>query len=585
MAYAVFDGLNVCVGLGPDGSVVATSTNVGQLWNGSAFVTSPYLIGQHSATDQDSLQAALEAYGEAYVPPSADFVVDDLVMPANSKIHGTGLIRWLTSSTATRCISLQTNCVIQGVRFEPDVDTSVSKTILYGMTGSSNVGILDCVITGHLNGSFGAYEKLIYLEQGCLSPKIIRNKTQYGSEAIMASYCQKGIFQANEINAPAGAGFRFYGGKYNTIANNKVYGRNQHGSTYAGRTVAGQSTVAGVNFLTFGFLGSNRGIIGNIISGNEFYGISEEAIGLDTHGNVANDSAENPTLPVGTFQSLVFSGQNQVITLQEATTLGAGAAAATWAQQCYVIFLTGAAAGFMAPVISSTSSASANTATLTIPRNMGDLAASAGDKMLITYGIIDNIISDNIVRNSAVGVSLWGSCWNNLVDNNDLVVMDIGIQVAAVIGGAVVAGANADGTPKSPTLGYSGLNKIKGNGVRLQYDAQPSANTRGNAPIIAGTWAYGAPTAGLPGNLAIDVIDNTFCSARNALIGGSYATTNPGDVTISGGLLAGNRIVGGGVIAISKTDATMLGRNYKVASREDYNVAASSLNTNVVTAA
>lgn len=42
MAFAVFDGNNVCVGLSEVGSVVATAGNVGQRWNGSAWVGSFY---------------------------------------------------------------------------------------------------------------------------------------------------------------------------------------------------------------------------------------------------------------------------------------------------------------------------------------------------------------------------------------------------------------------------------------------------------------------------------------------------------------------------------------------------------------
>lgn len=84
MAYAVLDGRNICVGLSAVGSAVATALDVGKLWNGSAFVVSPYLAGQAEINQYASASALPSAAdfgvgvaqigGQSYVSDGADWV-------------------------------------------------------------------------------------------------------------------------------------------------------------------------------------------------------------------------------------------------------------------------------------------------------------------------------------------------------------------------------------------------------------------------------------------------------------------------------------------------------------------------------
>ncbi|QSB01977.1 hypothetical protein JWZ98_03175 [Methylomonas sp. EFPC1] len=554
--------------------------------NGAPAISdgSEWIIDAPLVKNESKLYAALTEYGAARIGHDADFVLDDFEMPADTKITGSGTIRWDGNNTISNCIKLNSRCGIQGVKFASNINDSKVKTVLYAKANATEAEFDRLRFDGLLSGNALSYEKFIYFEQGCTGAKVTNNRMKNGGEAIMGLNTQKSEFRGNVILSPAGAGFRFYGGKFNTVASNKVYGSNIHGTTYTGRTVANRSTICGINFLTFGFIGQNRGIVGNIITDNELYGISEESIGLDTHGNESADAAENPYVPIGTLQSVSLGTNQQTITIQEPTLKGGVAADSTWALQCYVIMLTGAAAGFIAPVISSTASASANTATITIPRNMGDLVAATGDKMLITYGIMDNVIGDNIIRNGCVGISLWGSCWGNNVDNNNVLCLETGLQIASVLGGSVVNGADSSGNPLSPTLGYSGLNNVRGNNVRMQYEGQPTANTRGNTPLALGTWAYGAPDTSLPSNLGTNIEGNTFISAKNAKVGGSHGSVDAGNKTAVGCRFDGNTIVGGGKFAMNKTDSMKIGKNFLVASREDYNVATSANNTNIIDA-
>ena len=542
-----------------------------------------------NVSNQVELQLALDTYGSANIPAGADFLVDNLIMPAGSTISGNGTLRYNTDNLATYSINVNSNCSITGIvfkRLQSTTALSAAKLILYTYTNADNVAYDNLRFVGELTAANKAFETFIFFEQHCTNMKVTRCNTLYGAFPIFGIDSKGGAFTNNYIKFPCSCGFKFFGCKYNKIIGNTVEGRNIHG-TLSVPTVTDQSTSAGINFLTFGFLGFNRGIVGNQIIGNLITGISEEGIGLDTHGSVGSDTAENQVLPVATVFSVAQSGSRQVITLQESTTTDSIAAGAGWAYQAYVIVLNGTAAGFMAPIIDSTASGSVNTATIVIPANIGTLGASSGDRIQITYGVIDNIVADNIVNETTTGISFWGSSWNNKVINNTIDAIDVGISIASVVGGVVTPNVG------NKTLSYSGLNTVSGNTIKLNFAYQGTSTTRGVTPLLLGAWCYGAPTSTIPFNIGTDILNNNMVSAKNVYIGGLIPSAldpgailqDPGASSVYGGRIAGNRITGGGVMAFNKTNLCFTGPNYKTTTREDFNAGASANNTTLTSAA
>lgn len=537
------------------------------------------LTGARDATTE--VRSMLDASGECYIPSGVRLLIDALDMPPGTKIHGPGVIVYKkTSSPSDVTISMLSGCTIDGVTFQPELAESIPRVVVRA-TGDNITISNNKFLSGFYSPSFVGYETWIKIELGAKYATVIGNRSSAGSIFLLGNGLSYGKFTDNIIVSPARA-MQFYGGKYNTVSRNKIYGRNKH---YAGDTGSDpQATVAGINFLTFGFLGTNRGIVGNIITDNEVYGVAEEAIGLDTHGNNANDAAEVGVLPVGTVASVAPSGNgNQIITLQEATLRDSGSISNGWANAAYVIALTGDAVGFIAPVVDSTASVIANTATLKIPRNMGDVALSPGDKILITYGIIGNVISNNIVRNSTSGISLWGSSWYNQVTGNNIEAISTGVQMASVVS-ATIPGLNENGTMKSGVCGYSGACTISGNVIRLSYESQPSGNARGVSPIVVGTWAYGTPAVAAQ-NPLMNVSSNMISSPKHTLVGSSRGTVDAGPSTVTAAVVCGNRLIGGGGVSLNRTDKCVIGPNYSGTGREDYRLSASAGNTSVTVAA
>jgi hypothetical protein len=534
------------------------------------------------ARNQSELKSILNAYGFVNIPKDADFLVDNLTIPNGSRIYGKGTIRWNSDSLNTPTLTMGSDCVIEGItmrRLQSSVIKSNAKIIINISGNSENITLDGIKFYADLDDSFTTYENFIFADQNCQNIIIKNCHGQYGGNSILliaASHCHV----INNFFKDGSNGIRFYGGKYNNVSYNKIIGRNVH-NTQALPSITGQSTLVGINFLTFGFLGAKTGIVGNQIIGNEIYGVSEEGIGLDTHGQVFANSVENKAMPVVTVNSIAQASNKQTITIQENTTVNGIPSVTGWADECYAVVLTGPAAGYMAPIItgSSTASDSPNTAAFIISDNNGILQVAAGDKILITYGIIDNIIANNVINSTTTGISLWGGCWRNQVSNNIISAIDIGIQVAEVLGGPVTPNVN------TYTISYSGINTIYNNIVTMEYKEQPNGVARGWSPLIVGVFAYGAPSAGINHHIGTEVTNNQIYSARNIIIGGQLpGFQDPGFLSIYGGRIANNKIMGGGKIAVNKTSNLFVGPNYLHVAREDYNIAASASNTALVVA-
>lgn len=560
-------------------SVTSVNSRTGAITILEADITSaiPRLT---SVTDQSTLLAALTNYGVAYLDGNADFVVDNLTMPSGSKIYGNGTIRWNSDSLATNTLIVQSNCTIEGITFRRLQSATIlsnAKVIIYTNPNSDNINFQNLTFIADLDLSYTTYENFMYFDQHCTAIRVKDCRSLYGGNVILAIDCKNSNFISNIFTSSSSAGFRFYGGKYNKIIGNKVDGRNVH-NTMGAPGIAGQSTQVGINFLSFGFLGANTGVIGNQIIGNEIYGVSEEGIGIDTHGQTFADTFESKVLPIATVYSITQSDNRQIITLQESTTVNGVPSSTGWADLCYMVVLTGDAVGYIAPIITglSTASGSTNTATIAISDANGIVPVANGDKLCITYGSIDNIISENRIDSTTTGISLWGSAWRNVISNNIVSAIDVGIQVAEVLGGPVTPNVN------TYTLSYCGLNTIHNNTISLSYATQPQSVSRGWTPLVVGVWAYGTVSNDVHHHVGTEITYNKIYSSRNAIIGGIILGMNdPGYLSIFGGILAHNRFLGGGGFAVNRTTNLHVGPNFLHLTKENYRVSASASNTSL----
>lgn len=564
--------------VGPNGQPVGAS---------SGMVDISKLAGVDPSGNNDSTAAvasALDQYGSIFIPLDARIKIDKLEMPPGSTISGPGKIVYVdTNNPDDKTIRMYSDCQIVGPTFVGPSDRSVPRYVVYSENGAENLAVMDCKFKGgvYAGQSFVGYERWVHMDQGAKSPKVVRNKFDWGAYPIFGVRTQDGIYDLNEINGSV-SGLTFYGGKYNKVRGNRINGRNVHYSADTGSNP--QSTITGILFLTYGFLTDQRGIIGNEICGNFVTGVAEEGIGLDVNGDSVGDSAENQVVPIATVQSVSNLGNGRRgVVIQEPTLVGGAVAPSNWANECYACVLTGAAVGTVMKVIASTSSSSANTATIVLARSPGDIPLAQGDKILLSYGILYNKINDNTILNTTTCISLFGSSWHNDVQDNTMRGISTGIQCGSVVAGLTV-GANAQGINLGGVQSYAGPTKIAGNTISLDYETQPLADSRGvnqeTGPIVVGTWAYGTPAVSNQ-NTGMQIKDNILIASRDSKLGGSFATADAGFSTMTGGVVSGNQYFGGGGLSIRRTLALNLGVNYAQYSREDYKAASSADNTNL----
>lgn len=527
---------------------------------------------------------ALNTYGTVIVAKDVKILVDLLDMPNGACIQGQGEVLYKdTANTGEYTIRLGSGSAVKGVTFRSQTQKSVNRIILWS-ANCERPQVHGCKFVGGLYAEQGyvGYETWVLFDQGASRPEVVGCDFAYGASAIFGIRTEGGRFDSNLIVGPTRC-ISMYGGKRNKVRANIIKGRNIHYPADEG--YAAQATVTGINFLTFGFLGVSKGIIGNEISGNHVSGISEEAIGLDTHGNNVFDAAENQILALTTLYTVATDGGQMVLTLTNATTQGGAAAPADWWDECYVNVLSGAAVGATAKIISGTTSAAANTAQLRIAGAQA-LALAPGDVIQISYGISFNSITGNTVEQSMTGILLWGSAWHNTIANNTIKAISRGVVVASVVAG-YIPGADAAGKSLGGTVGYSGPNRVHGNTIVMEYEGQPTDHIRAVmadcAPIVWGTWAYGTPSVAAHNPGAV-ITDNNIVSGRDCLIGGAlFATAQAGAITLDSPLVSGNRVFGGGSIAINNTRDAQVLNNYKGLIRQDYNKAASANNANLQT--
>jgi len=316
------------------------------------------------------------------------------------------------------------------------------------------------------------------------------------------------------------------------------------------------------------------------------YGITEEGISFDTSANIVENAPENYVLAIGTVQSVATSGVgNSIITLKEPTFQGGGSAAPNdWAVGYFIVGMNGLGVGYSAKVISSTSSTSANTATVTINQNSGVPPFVNGDKILVTCGVMFNEIIGNTVSQVTSGLILYGSSWFNRVEGNQVRAITTGIEVASIIAG-YLPGAQANGAPAigSGVQSYSGCCTITNNTVVLDFEGQPQNYARGvdapSGPITVGTWSYTGTPAVAAQNPGMSIKNNRFFGNRTSKIGGSFATQDSGNSSVTNPIVAWNESMGGSSIVLNKTAGAQVGWNFKNGVKENYQATGSANNT------
>jgi len=547
------------------------------------------ITGQRDATAQ--VLSVLEAEGHVYVPRGARVAIDQLVMPAGTVISGPGKIIYKTTANQDdNSIRLQSDCTVDGLTFEADGLESIPRKILYS-ANCENPTVANCKFNGQLvsSQSFVGFETWVYFDQNTTGHRCVHNTSRYGRYGTFSTAVSDGLYAGNRFFEPTASLMQFYGGKNNTVSENILRGRAKH---YTGDTPqlgdSAQGTVTGVNFLSLGFLGSRRGAHHNRIIGNHISGVTEEGIGFDAAANNAYNCPENFVLPVATVFEVNLDGQNALITIQEPTLQGGSAAPAGWADEFFVVAMTGDAVGYTAKIISATSSASANTVTLRVNLNAGFPPLATGDKLLITLGFMHNEILGNTITDTTTGISLYGSQWHNRAEGNIVRAITNGIQVGSIVS-VLVPGAQANGQPAvgAGVQAYSGCCAIVNNSCSMAFDNQPTAYDRGNTnvagPVTVGTWCYGAPAVAEQ-NPGMDISGNTFVAARDAVLGGSFATTSPGNSSLTRPIIANNKSLGGGGLALNRTTGAYVGPNFKNGVRENFAAGSSANNVGTVTA-
>jgi parallel beta-helix repeat protein len=567
-SYDRFNNYDDKVFFDKDNKIVGREGKVVEAGVGYSITSNPLVDPTGVADATAFMQDALAKNGTVSIPDDARIRLNMLDMPENTHIVGGGTIVY--GDETDYVVRVTTDSSIKGVSFETGVNRSVNRIVIWTANCQRPV-IEGCKFLGAFRPLDGGlnYERWITLDQNTKEASVRFNDVNCGGIGVLALRNTGSVITDNNFYFQRNA-VSFYGGVDNKVIKNTIIGRDVQYPGDIGNDA--YATVSGISFLSFGFLGTNRGVVGNIIADNIISGISEEAISLDCNGDSFTDTPENPYLPIGTAHASSTSGSRTTITIKEALV----GAPLDWWYNCYINVLTGSAAGATVKIMSGSASESIETSTLVIPSN-GGILLTDGDKFTVSYGIVYNQIRGNKISRSNTGICLWGSAWQNSVTNNQVKAMGMGICVATV---ASVAGE---------TAAYSGSNLIHGNTVIMEYEDAPIGSTKGtsadSSPITIGTWAYGTPTITAQ-NPGIMLTDNIIVSGKDCKIGGStFAIAAAGVSTVTGIVVQGNRSVGGGSFSVNYTDKTQIGRNYTGSGRLDYNTTSSGNNTNLATMA
>lgn len=424
--------VKVVYGAGPTvaaGSValkVPLSIEADVLSGGSSSSTSVVSFGADTtgvASAEQAFRSAVATGAHVYVPAGTfnlKSVTETIPLAAGQFLYGEGTI--LVSGAVSNgggVFTLSTRCRIYGLTFA--MDSSFSGKVFYTDAHQNHIRI-----EGNAFESVSTFGTSIYLEQIPRKMTIRNNRQTGGASFLLAVGPHECRIAGNTIEG-ASQSILCYGGSGNTVTGNVIDGG-----------------VSGILFLSFRQIGSNNLMRGNTVSANVVKNVSEEAISFDCAGNSPTTWPENGTQPILTVTSATNGASLTTVNFSETASLH-------FATSYVAVVLTGTAAGHVALIEASTASS------IQLPRSSGNIQAklSAGDKILVTTGAIQNTIVGNIAQGGTAGISLWGSAWHNVIDGNQTIDCYEGIAISSVVQ------KNASGN--AGVQAWSGFNTITNN--------------------------------------------------------------------------------------------------------------------------
>jgi len=272
---------------------------------------------------------------------------------------------------------------------------------------------------------------------------------------------------------------RAYGLVDSTISDNVVYGwrslliHGMKGCTIVNNTFGGYNDanpgITGICILSQ--LADNtpeeNSVINNIISNNIVQNVSEEGISFDCNGGSIAQRPQHPGKPLVKFYEKQTSSK---ITVDEynGNWISSGWPD-NWANNYYLVVLTGTEKGTYAKIIDSGGGATRGWVQFADTCSWID-SLSTADILMITTGFFDNTIAKNtVIDTGRAGITFHGACWDNAIQNNHVQKSgNGGISWYGAWGGiqalSVLCGTTSE-VDTNPTVSFSGFNSIINNTI------------------------------------------------------------------------------------------------------------------------
>jgi len=408
------------------------------------------------------------------------------------RIVGSGIFTGVAGQYALFAPSQATSLYLEDLRF--DMPAGYNGDIIT-VPGSATATESNATFR-NLKGTTLGSGKLIYVGVRRMGTTITDCEFTGGSGLCLLWGSQRSTIQRNKYTG-AGRAIQLYGGSYNTISGNVIDGLGV--------------AITGITIFSWRSLNTTSNLMrGNVISNNIIYRVSEEGISMDMIGNDSTRSPEHPQFPYVTVGSTVNVNAIQIqVNLSDVSN-----APNQWAYEYYAVVLSGKATGHIARI----NSAGSNFIMLDKWTGIANTDLAVGDKILITTGFIQNVITGNTVREVGThGISMYGSAWGNRIIANT--VMDAtwrGISIVSVLSGGFDA------------HGYSGMNTVESNTLAIRDDPTDKYDTIAapHASIMIESRVYsGGHTVLAPRTFGNTIRGNTLLTAQPIMVIDAYDNT------------------------------------------------------------
>jgi hypothetical protein len=521
------------------GLVTATGTitgrslpdRFGQAYNVLDFGADNTGIADAAPAIQATHDAAISVGSNYFeIPPGEYLLNSQCVFQDGITIRGLGrprmVLKYNDGSGHPNFWSIGSDTRIEGLLFDHDIYTSINLRVIYcrGLGAGRANNISECRFV--LNTGIG-----VYGDNQTRSMEVTKCTFIGGSGATLfvgSTWCR--VLDCYAQGVPRA--FQFYGGQNNTVSGNVVEG--------------GNTSITGISFL------SNRGsgaltnlCFGNVVTGNAIFHTLEEGISFDGVYNTSSAWPESSVRPIVTVSSLTVpspanAGYIRVVTTETGQS-------ANWANNYTAVPINGNALGQPMFVVGS------GNAFIDVERSNGDPPLTAGDKIVITSGFFQNVVSNNALDTCSIhsggagegSIVFWGSCWGNVILGNTIRNSgNHGINVSSQVN---TLGAS----PNFNAQGWAGYNIIQGNTVHLTR-AQGGAGDAGY-PIKVYTKNYGAGLITAIHTPGVQVLDNIIMSQNPIWI------SDCNDARVDG-----NKLLYSSDIIFDACVNCRFGRNYKL---------------------